>query len=94
MGSEAKSPERSEMTSGNIPLGPDPDQILEALKLAVRDDPLLRERSAEEMSRELVQGGYLDEEPDPVLVAEMAEGLEAEEESLQPDELSEEGNPT
>jgi hypothetical protein len=82
------------MTSGNIPLGPDPDQILEALKQAVREDPGLRERTAEEMSRELVQAGYLDEEPDPVLVAEMAEGLEAEEESLQPDELSEEGNPT
>ncbi len=82
------------MTSGNIPLGPDPDQILEALKRAVRDDPGLRERSAEEMSKELAQGGYLDEEPDPVLVAEMAEGLEAEEHSLQPDELSGEGNPT
>ncbi len=93
-GSESKSPERSKMTSGNIPLGPDPDQILEALKQAVRDHPRLRERAAEEMSRELVRGGYLDEEPDPVLVAEMAEGLEAEEESLQPDELSEEGNPT
>ena len=77
------------MTSGNIPLGPDPDQILEALKKAVRDDPSLRERSAEEISRELVRGGYLGEEPDPVLVAEMAE-----EGSLQPDELSERGNPT
>jgi hypothetical protein len=86
--------EEIEMTSGNIPLGPDPDQILEALKLAIREDPGLRERSAEEMSRELVQGGFLDEEPDPVLVAEMVEGLEAEEESLQPDELSEEGNPS
>lgn len=82
------------MTSGNIPLGPGPDQILEALKRAVRVDPGLRELPAEEMSRELVRGGYLDAEPDPVLVAEMAEGLEAEEGSLQPDELSEEGNPT
>ena len=82
------------MTSGNIPLGPDPDQILEALKSAVHNDPGLRERPAEEISKELVRGGYLDEEPDPVLVAEMAEGLEAEEGSLQPDELSEEGNPT
>jgi hypothetical protein len=82
------------MTSGNIPLGPGPDRILEALTRAVREGPGLRERSAGEMSRELVRGGYLDEEPDPVLVAEMAEGLEAEERSLQPDELSEEGNPT
>ena len=82
------------MTSGNIPLGPGPDQILGALTRAVREDPGLRERPAEEVSRELVRRGYLGEEPDPVLVAEMAEGLESEEGSLQPDELPEEGNPT
>jgi len=41
-----------------------------------------------------VRGGYLQEEPDPVLVAEMLEGFEGEEQSVQPDELTEEGNPT
>jgi hypothetical protein len=78
------------MTSGNIRLGPDPDRILEALKELLRDDPAARQRPAEEVSRELVRGGYLQGEPDPVLVAEMLEGLEAEEGSLQADEVSEE----
>jgi hypothetical protein len=58
------------------------------------EDPGARRRPAEEVSKELVRGGYLEEEPDPVLVAEMLEGLEAEEQSLQPDEVSGEGEPT
>ena len=78
------------MTSGNIRLGPDPDRIIEALREILRDDPAARQRPAEELSEELVRGGYLQEEPDPVLVAEMLEGLEAEEDSLQADEVSEE----
>jgi hypothetical protein len=86
--------EGSEMTSGNIQLGPGPDQILKALKGLLRDDPEARQRPAEEVSKELVRGGYLQEEPDPVLVAEMLEGLEAEEASLQADEVAEEGQPT
>jgi len=86
--------EGDEMTSGNIQMGPGPDRILGALRGLVRDDPGARQRSAEEVSKELVRGGYLQEEPDPVLVAEMLEGLEAEEQSLQADEVKEEGNPT
>jgi hypothetical protein len=82
------------MTSGNIQLGPGPDRILEALKGLLRDDPAARQRPTEEVSKALVRGGYLQEEPDPVLVAEMIEGLEAEEQSLQADEVAEEGNPT
>jgi hypothetical protein len=82
------------MTSGNIQLGPGPDRILEALKRLLRDDPGARQRSAEEVSKELVRGGYLREEPEPVLVAEMLEGLEGEEQSLQADEVSEERDPT
>ena len=78
------------MTSGNIRLGPDPDRILGALKELLRDDPAARQRHADEVSRELVRGSYLQEVPDPVLVAEMLEGLEAEEDSLQADEVSEE----
>jgi len=78
------------MTSGNIQLGPDPDRIVEALKGLLRDDPAARQRPTEEVSKDLVRGGYLQEEPDPVLVAEMLEGLEAEEDSLQSDEVSEE----
>ena len=82
------------MTSGNIQLGPDPDRILEALKALLRDDPGARRLPAEEVSKELVRGGYLQEDPDPVLVAEMLEGLEAEEQSLQADEVPEGGTPT
>ena len=82
------------MTSGNIQLGPGPDRIHEALKGLLRDDPEARRRHAEEVAKELVRGGYLQEEPDPVLVAEMLEGLEAEERSLQADEVAGEENPT
>lgn len=59
------------MTSGNIQMGPDPDDVLEALKKALDDDPTLRERPEEEVSTRLAGEGYLDQEPDPVLVAEM-----------------------
>ena len=82
------------MTSGNIQMGPGPDRIIEALKELLRDDPSARQRSTEEVSEELVRGGYLREEPDPVLVAELIEGLEGEEDSLQADEVSGEGEPT
>lgn len=59
------------MTSGNIRMGPDPDAVLEALKKALRDDPTLRDRPEEEVSTRLAGDGYLEQEPDPVLVAEM-----------------------
>ena len=70
------------MTQGPIqigPEGPNPDEILEALRRAVRDDPGVWERKAEDVSRDLAQGGYLPGEPDPVLVAEMLGAIEAEE---------------
>ncbi|HVF02972.1 MAG TPA: hypothetical protein VNA27_16735 [Rubrobacteraceae bacterium] len=69
------------MTSGYIPPSgePDPDDILEALKRATRKDPSLRGRSPEEVSRDLAQGGYLEKEPSPTLVAEMLGALEREE---------------
>ena len=82
------------MTSGSIQMGPGPDGILSALRKALGENPELRQRPAEEISGDLVRSGYLDEEPDPVLVAEMVEGLEDEERTAQPDELSGEANPT
>ncbi|HEU4493137.1 MAG TPA: hypothetical protein VFR69_03035 [Rubrobacteraceae bacterium] len=82
------------MTSGNIQMGPDPDSVLGALRELLREDPAARQRSAEEVSRELVRGGHLQEVPDPVLVAEMIESLEAEEDSVHVDEMSGEGEPT
>ena len=75
------------MTSGNIQLGPNPDRILEALKRLLSDDPGTWQRPAEGVSKELVRDGYLQEEPDFVLVAELIEGLEA-------DEVAGEENPT
>ena len=82
------------MTSGNIQMGPDPDRVLDALRELLREYPGARQRSAEEVSKVLVRGGHLQDEPDPVLVAEMIEGLDAEEDSLQADEVSGEGEPT
>jgi hypothetical protein len=71
------------------------DQILRALREELKENPRLKEMPAEEVARQLVLGGHLEGEPAPPLVAEALEGLEAEKQSLQPDELSsEEANPT
>lgn len=68
------------MTSGYIPASgePDPDDILEALREALRRDPTLKERPPEEVSQELAKNGYLPEEPSPTLVAEMLGTVERE----------------
>ena len=82
------------MTSGNIRMGPDPDRVMEALREALREDPKMRELPAEEVSVQLARGGYLEEEPDPVLVAEMLGSLDPEGPGRETDEVTEEGNPT
>lgn len=82
------------MTSGNIQMGPEPDRIMEALREALRDDPKMRERPAGEVAEQLARGGYLDEDPDPVLVAEMLGSIDPEGPGRETDELTEEGNPT
>jgi hypothetical protein len=70
------------------------EQILRALRAGLKENPRLKEMAAEEVARQPVQGGHLQGEPAPPLVAEALEGLEAEEQSLQNDELSfEEANP-
>lgn len=68
------------MTSGYIPSSgePDPDDILQALREALRHDPTLGERPPEEVSRELVKAGHLQQEPSPTLVAEMLGTVERE----------------
>jgi len=78
------------MTSGNIQMGPDPDSIMVALREALREDPQLRERPAGEVAAELARGGYLDEEPDAVLVADVLGSLDPEGPGREVDE----GNPT
>jgi hypothetical protein len=64
------------------------DAILGALREAVKEDSRLREMPAEEVARQLVLEGRLEEEPDPSVVAETLESLEAEEQSFQNDEIS------
>ncbi|MDP8925886.1 MAG: hypothetical protein M3M97_03025 [Actinomycetota bacterium] len=66
------------MSSGYIPpLGePGLDEILAALKEATSEDPGLQKRPAEEVSRNLAHGGYLESEPSPTLATEMLEALE------------------
>ena len=81
------------MTSGNIqmgPEGPDPDAVLEALKKALDDDPTLREQPAESVAPELARRGYLEQEPDPVLVAEALGATEGD----GPGEETEAASPT
>ena len=84
------------MSSGYIPPKnePGPEEILEALREAIFDNPRLAEMPAEEISRQLILDGWLQEEPSPALVADMLDALEAEEGRFCADELSEEGNPT
>ena len=87
------------MSSGYIPAKdePGPDEILEALREAIFDNPRLGEMPPEEIARQLVLDGWLREEPSPALVADMLQALEAEEGAFAVDdldELSEEGNPT
>ncbi len=92
------------MTSGHIPAKsePGPDEILGALREAVADNPRLAEIPAEEVARQLVLEGWLQQEPSSALVVEMLDALEAGERLRgrgavrggQPHVTSEEGNPT
>ena len=59
--------------------------ILEALRKASRDNPLLVELPPEEVTRQLMLEGLLREEPSPELVAEMMLELEVEEQEFDPD---------
>ncbi len=82
------------MTSGNIQMGPDPDEVRDALKAALGENPTLRERRSEEVAVELARGGYLQEEPDPVLVGEMLGALDEGGPGNEPGEETEEASPT
>ena len=78
------------MSSGYIPAKdePRPEEILDALRKAIFDNPRLTEMPAEEVARQLILGGYLQKEPSPALVADMLDALEADEEGFEADELS------
>ncbi len=47
----------------SAPNGPTHDEIVEAIERAVMNIPRLRQFTTEEMTRQLVLGGYLREEP-------------------------------
>ena len=68
------------MTSGYIPPKgePGPDEILAALRNALEDNPRLAEMPEEEVARQLVLEGRLEEEPSAPLVAEVLHTIEAE----------------
>jgi hypothetical protein len=60
----------------------------------VKESTRLKEMPAKEVARQFVLDGHLEGEPASPLVAEALEGLEAEEQSFQNDDLSsEEANP-
>ncbi len=59
--------------------------VLEALRKASRDNPLLVELPPEEVTRQHMLENLLRDEPSPELVAEMMLQLEAEEEAFDPD---------
>jgi hypothetical protein len=84
------------VSSGYIPAKGEsgPEEILEAFREAIFDNPRLTEMPPEEVARQLVLAGHLQEEPSPALVVDMLDALEAEESGFEADELSEEGNPT
>ena len=67
------------MSSGYIPAKdePGPDDILEALREAVFETPRLTEMPSEEVARQLILDGRLQEEPSPALVADMLDALGA-----------------
>ena len=60
-------------------------EVLEALRKASHDNPLLVELPPEEVTRQLMLQNLLRDEPSPELVAEMMLQLEAEEEAFDPD---------
>ncbi len=64
------------------------------MREAVVDNPRFAEMPVEEVARQLVLEGRLQQEPSSALVAEMLDALEAEESAFEAEEPSEKGNPT
>jgi hypothetical protein len=60
-------------------------EVLEALKRALEDDRLLQDFPADEVARQLVLGGYLQEEPTVSQAADALASLKAEEQAFGPD---------
>lgn len=67
-----------------------PGEASDALYKALSDKPRLRKMSAEEVARQLVLGGYLDEQPSLRLVEDALRSIDREERILDTDEGTEE----
>jgi hypothetical protein len=83
------------VSSGYFPAkdDPGPDEILEALREGISENPRLKDIPAEEIARQLVLEGYVQEEYSPTLVVDMLDALEAEKLGFESYELSEKGKP-
>ena len=60
-------------------------EVLEALKRALENNRQLQNLPADEVARQLVLGGYLQEEPTLSQAADALASLEAEEQAFGPD---------
>jgi hypothetical protein len=60
------------------------DEVLEALERVLMDNPRLRDALAEEVARQLMLGGCLEEEPTPGVVGEALATVIAEEQAFGP----------
>jgi hypothetical protein len=65
------------------------EEVLEALEKALANNPHLRAANPEEVARQLVLGGYLEEEPSPGVVGEAMVTIAVEEQAFGPDVPSE-----
>ncbi len=61
------------------------DEVLETLERALVANPRLRDTPAEEVARQLMLGGYLEEEPPPGAVGDAMTTVVAEEQAFGPD---------
>ena len=64
--------------------------ILQALRRAIQDNPHVLDIPIEEIPHQLVLGGYLQEEPSLLFVADALWTIEAEDQAFGPDVLPEE----
>ena len=64
---------------------PDLQEVLEALKRALEDNRHAADSPADEVARQLVLGGYLQEEPTVSQTADALASLRAEEQAFGPD---------
>ncbi len=57
-------------------------ELMSALEKALRDKPQLKEQPAEDISQELLRGGYLQQEPSPGKVAQVLGTLKVREQNM------------